>query len=126
MAQVSWPPQSLWSCKVGHCSPAGWDPGGSPPHLALGTPGHEPELPVTVVLVFPFRSLAMSPCENRRKQRQSGSMDAHFLRDVVWLLSPDFLLALRGHEQLHQQPCTPAAHPPPRVSSVSERDAEAG
>ena len=50
-------------------------------------------------------------------QRQSGSGDACFLGDMVWLLSLAFLPASHGHGQLHQQPCTLAAHPPAKMSN---------
>lgn len=50
-------------------------------------------------------------------QRQSGSCDACFLGDTVWLLSLTFLRASRGHRQLHQQPCAPAAHLPAEMSN---------
>lgn len=51
-------------------------------------------------------------------QRQSGSGDACFLRDVVWLVNLAFPLALRGHEQLHQQPCTLTTHLPAKISNA--------
>lgn len=51
-------------------------------------------------------------------QRQSDSRDACFLGDVVWLLSLAFLLASRGHGQLHQQPCALAALLPAKMSNA--------